>query len=323
MRNGGEYVKKCVYSILSQTFTDFNLIVLDNCSTDGTSEWLRSLEDNRVIIYRSDEPLTIENNWARILTVSKNEFITLIGHDDLLMPEYLQTMEVLIAANPKASLYQTHSIYIDAKGAKLRNCIQMPDKMTGAVFIATALQRNLDLNGTGFMCRATDYEKINGIPLFSKLLFADYALWFSISGESYIAISPKCEFAYRIHQNTSQVADPVVYSDALKSFCDFLRQLKEAPSLKKAIIENASSFIGHFCKSIVHKMLRLDLSSRNELKVSNVVQTFEKECRSLSENENDSLKRDFYIKLPLIIDSNSITRYMFRKFKQLYKKPIL
>jgi glycosyltransferase involved in cell wall biosynthesis len=321
--NGGEYVKECVRSILAQTYTDFNLIVLDNCSTDGTSEWLKSIEDKRIVIHRSKKPLSIENNWARILTVPKNEFITLIGHDDLLMPEYLQTMDELIRNNPKASLYQTHSIYIDAKGGKIRNCIPMTDKMVAGVFTTTALQRKMDLSGTGFMCRSVDYGKVAGIPPFSKLLFADYALWFSICQKSFIAVSLKYEFAYRLHQNTSQVADPVAYSDALKSFCIFLQELKKNPLLTETIIENAPSFIGHFCKSIIHKMLRLKLNNRKGLTVSSMVKTFEQECRTISERKNYTLKKDCYIKLPLFIDSNSITRCMFRKFKILYKKPIL
>ena len=89
VRNGGEYVKTCVNSILSQTEQDFNLIVLDNCSTDGTREWLASLQNKKIIIYPADRPLTIEENWARAIDVPKNEFITLIGHDDILHPDYL------------------------------------------------------------------------------------------------------------------------------------------------------------------------------------------------------------------------------------------
>ena len=108
VRNGGEYVKECVHSILSQTLNDFNLIVLDNCSTDGTLQWIQSLHDERIIIYPSNKPLTIEENWARIKEVKKNEFMTLIGHDDLLCTDYLETMEALIAQHPSASLYQTH-----------------------------------------------------------------------------------------------------------------------------------------------------------------------------------------------------------------------
>src|SRR6185369_8161223 len=96
VRNGGEYVKGCVRSILAQSYTDFNLIVLDNNSSDGTSDWLESIKDNRIEIYRSEKPVPIEINWSRIKGVPKSEFMTMIGHDDLLDKNYLQVMDELI-----------------------------------------------------------------------------------------------------------------------------------------------------------------------------------------------------------------------------------
>ena len=74
VRNGGDYVKACINSILAQTVKDFNLLVLDNKSTDGTFEWITSLNDNRIKIFPSEESLTIEKNWSRITSIPKNEF---------------------------------------------------------------------------------------------------------------------------------------------------------------------------------------------------------------------------------------------------------
>ncbi len=48
VRNGMPYVKDCVQHILQQTCGDFELLILDNQSTDGTAEWLRSLTDPRI-----------------------------------------------------------------------------------------------------------------------------------------------------------------------------------------------------------------------------------------------------------------------------------
>ena len=44
VRNGGDYAKECVKGILSQTYSDFNLLVLDNNSNDGTLEWIKSIK---------------------------------------------------------------------------------------------------------------------------------------------------------------------------------------------------------------------------------------------------------------------------------------
>ena len=135
VKNGGEYVKECVQSILLQTYQEFNLHILENCSTDGTAEWLQTLEDDRVIIIPSERSLSIEENWARILSIQKNEFITIIGHDDLFDKDYLQTIKALIAQYPDASLYQTHFKFIDATGNFIRHCKPMDEKQTGAEFL--------------------------------------------------------------------------------------------------------------------------------------------------------------------------------------------
>jgi len=71
VRNGGDYVKECIHSLLNQTYTLYDIIVLDNCSTDGTVEWIESLYDPRIKIIRSDRSLSIEENWGRIKDVSK------------------------------------------------------------------------------------------------------------------------------------------------------------------------------------------------------------------------------------------------------------
>src|SRR5437868_2299364 len=102
--NGGDYVKECVQSILSQSLPEFNLHVLDNLSTDGTAEWIDSLKDERIKIYRSEKFLSMEQNWQRALAIDKNEMMTLIGHDDVLHANYLETMQALIEKHPQASL---------------------------------------------------------------------------------------------------------------------------------------------------------------------------------------------------------------------------
>ena len=68
VRNGGNYIKVCVASILAQTYPEFNLVILENCSTDGTPEWLTTLTDPRISVIPAEKPLSIEDNWARILS---------------------------------------------------------------------------------------------------------------------------------------------------------------------------------------------------------------------------------------------------------------
>src|SRR5690242_20596906 len=180
VKNGGEYIKECVQSILAQTFADFNLHILENCSNDGTAEWLKTLKDERIIIIPSEKSLNIEENWARILSIQKNEFMTIIGHDDLLDKDYLQTMNELIAQHPDASLYQTHFRFIDAKGNFIRHCKPMDEKQTAAEFLHSLFTDSIDTMGTGYIMRSKNYDIVEGIPSYPNLLFADHVLWIEL-----------------------------------------------------------------------------------------------------------------------------------------------
>ncbi len=200
VRNGGEYVKACVNSIFNQTLQNFNLIVLDNCSADGTLQWVKSLNDIRIIIHPSKEPLSIEDNWDRIVMAEKNEYITLIGHDDILKPDYLKTMSELINKFPDASLYQTHFSFIDSEEKKIRTCKPMKEKEDGPEFLQSILQNKIDIVGTGFMMRSKDYNAAGGIPAYyPNLLFADFELWLKLTDKNYKATSEKECFYFRLH----------------------------------------------------------------------------------------------------------------------------
>src|SRR4249920_52390 len=100
VQNGGNYLRQCVISILEQTYPDFQLTVLDNASSDGSAEWISSLKEPRVMLVSSETPLSIQDSWARILRSPKGEFMIMIGHDDLLDKDYLETIRSLIARHP-------------------------------------------------------------------------------------------------------------------------------------------------------------------------------------------------------------------------------
>src|SRR5438309_5096747 len=159
VRNGGAYVKECVQSILQQTIPHFNLHILENGSTDGTAEWLKTIADPRVIMEAAARPLTIEENWQRAKAVRKNEFVTLIGHDDVLYPNFLEEMELLVTKHPDASLFQTHFKYIDGQGRDLRVCLPMDETQYGYEFLACHMCHTLDSTGTGYMMRSSDFDR--------------------------------------------------------------------------------------------------------------------------------------------------------------------
>lgn len=224
VRNGGHYFKQCVFSILNQTHQNFDLIILDNASTDGSLEWIQTIKDSRICIHESEKDLSIEENWERILSIPKNEFMTIIGHDDLLDTNYLDVMTQLIDKNPDAGLYQAHFRLIDAEGLSIRSCYAMPTTENADTFLESRFSFQRDSFGTGYMFRSVDYEKVGGIPSYKKLLFADDALWVMLMINSYKATAQDECFSYRIHdKSTSYAPDWYSLFDALETYLVFLK----------------------------------------------------------------------------------------------------
>ncbi|MEO8415621.1 MAG: glycosyltransferase [Ginsengibacter sp.] len=312
VKNGGEYVKECVKSILSQTRQDFNVIVLDNRSTDGTLEWLQSLQDERIVIYESTKPLSIEENWARIRSVPKNEFITLIGHDDILNENYLDVMNSLIEKHPSASLYQTHFQYIDAKGFVLRNCKPMPEIQYAHEFLASYMCEGIDSTGTGYMMRSKDYDNTGGINTsFERLIFADYALWIDLSLLSYKATSAELAFKYRIHNSVSRLTGGQEYQEAFEKFLQFIVSRAEKDAKIKSVTEKyGKKFLMHFCESLSHRILKTPVNQRVI-----TVREFIEKCKSyaaiLVPFENFEPEKKFRINIAKMLDSSVPGRKLF------------
>ncbi|MEI6947705.1 glycosyltransferase [Paraflavisolibacter sp. H34] len=323
VRNGGEYIKECIHSILSQSLGDLNLHVLDNNSTDGTLEWVQSLSDSRIVVYPSGKSLTIEENWARITSIPKNEFITLIGHDDILHPHYLQVMDDLIGKYPDASLYQAHFLYIDAQGKTIRKCKPMAERQSAAEFLSFFLCNMMDSMGTGFMMRAADYDAAGGIPAYPNLLFADFDIWIRLIKKSYLAVAFEETFSFRIHQSTTTTSPDVKFQEAFKEFVRFLKSQQDDPLLREAIQRYALHFISFYSKGLAHRLLRTPKGKRKGLTVA----AFLSECKQFADelvpgNAFDP-EKILSMKLARQIDSNFITRSLFLGFKKVYAKPVL
>jgi len=88
--NGLPYIKETVASVLSQEFQDWELVIADNCSTDGTSEYLKSLTDPRIKVYRHEKNLGIYRNIHFLFNhASAPIFAGLCADDYLLNPKSL------------------------------------------------------------------------------------------------------------------------------------------------------------------------------------------------------------------------------------------
>src|SRR6516225_9483787 len=89
--NGQNYVGDAIRSVLGQTFEDFELVISDNASTDGTAEICRraAARDPRVRYFRADTNRGLAWNHNHAFALAGGRYVMWMGHDDVLAAEYL------------------------------------------------------------------------------------------------------------------------------------------------------------------------------------------------------------------------------------------
>ena len=93
-RNGGDFIRNCISSILEQDHDDFELVISDNANTDATPEIIRQFkDDSRVVVARQDSPISVSENWTAALQASCGDYILMMGDDDYLLPGTLRRLD--------------------------------------------------------------------------------------------------------------------------------------------------------------------------------------------------------------------------------------
>lgn len=201
-RNGERYIGSAIASVLDQTYPHFRLFILESGSTDKTCEIVRSFDDARVQLLTVPESLGIEENWARILDLNLDPYLTILGHDDVFYPEFLEETIRLIEREPEASLYFTHFDYIDAHGAVMRSCFPIPYQENADDFLFNLHEMRRDSFASGYVMRSDDYRLLGGYPAFPGLMYADYFITYQLAAISYKVCSPRTLFAVRQHESS-------------------------------------------------------------------------------------------------------------------------
>jgi glycosyltransferase involved in cell wall biosynthesis len=116
--NGEKYLESAIDSILAQTFTDFELIICDNASTDRTEEICRkySAQDSRIRYYRNPTNIGGSRNQNLTIQLARGEYFHLGADDDLLAPDLLVKCVEVLEQNVSLALCYTLICEIDENG---------------------------------------------------------------------------------------------------------------------------------------------------------------------------------------------------------------
>lgn len=111
-RNGGRFLRNCIASVLDQPYDDLELVVSDNANTDETQLVVRSFaSDPRLKYIRSQDAVSVTDNWRAALDASQGDYVLMIGDDDCLLPGYFERMAHVIDRydQPDCIVYNAYS----------------------------------------------------------------------------------------------------------------------------------------------------------------------------------------------------------------------
>lgn len=188
--NGSKYIQESIESILCQTWKDFELIIVNDCSTDSTLEIIKEFakKDSRIKIISNETNQKLPKSLNIGFKTACGDFFTWTSDDNRMKPKALEIMCEKLEHNPELGLVYCDMDRIDAEGNLIEE-VKWPE--------SHELYKG-DCVGACFMYRASVTKKIGGYDE-NMFLAEDYEYWLRIWKESSIAHIPVNAYQYRVH----------------------------------------------------------------------------------------------------------------------------
>jgi len=210
--NAASTIEESVCSVIAQTFSNWELVLVDNCSTDDSIAIVRQIGDARIRITQ------LESNHGRTpalnigLNNARGEFLAILDADDLSTPDRLQLQVDCLDNNPNLILVASWYRNINSDG-KLINEVKTP---TQHLDIIRRLAFDNVIVNSSSMFRLASAKAVGGYEV--EFSYAqDFALWLALSQTGKFAITPK--FITDIRRTSDSLSSISTRSLSLASDC--------------------------------------------------------------------------------------------------------
>lgn len=199
--NAEPYLSEAIQSMLNQTYTDFELIILDDCSTDGSADVVQTFSDKRIIYHRNEVNSGLANNLNTGLKLAKGKYIARMDGDDISLPHRLQTQVDFLESHPDIDLC---SCAMQMFGAD--NQLWIRDRDPEQVKI-TMMFYSAVLHASSVF-RKDVFEQNNLIYNQETFPAEDYDLWARAAFYCRMVNLPDVMYLYRMHRTQVTSTDP-------------------------------------------------------------------------------------------------------------------
>jgi glycosyltransferase involved in cell wall biosynthesis len=206
------FLPEALQSVRAQTFSDLEIIAIDDGSTDGSRAWLKDQPGIRAIFNETNVGTYATLNVA--LKEASGDFIAILNDDDVWEPQKLEKQLELFAAHPQVGLVHTGGYFIDAEGRQLRGSplgFAFPRFATGDVLLGLVYENKIIASAS--LTRRECFDKLGG---FNESYFGsgDWEMWFRIAEKYHVGFVDEPLTLYRVHgQNASKKLEKIWVDD--------------------------------------------------------------------------------------------------------------
>lgn len=201
--NGEPHVAQAVSSVLQSTYEDFELVVVDQQSTDRTVELVSAHDDERIRLVHNTETKGVVANWNRAIEECRGELIKMVCADDAIVPTALAKQVEALDANPSAVMAASRRSVIDETGKVLmegRGLGGMKGLVRGDDAISRCIRTGTNAFGEppAVMVRGDVWKRT--LPWSGKFPFlVDLEMWFRILRHGDLVALPESLALFRVH----------------------------------------------------------------------------------------------------------------------------
>lgn len=277
--NREQYLLGCVTSILKSSYTNFELIILDDCSTDKSFLIAKNLAltDPRIQLYKNEHNLGQFANRNKIVEYARGQYIKYVDSDDFIYPNCIETMVEAAVTYPDAGLIG--ELYFDAFEGSLPLYLKPEEAILGHFFKGN---RSLNIGPTSLMYKKDVFLHVGGFRTDIGIL-ADVPLNYEIAMLAPIVGVKKGLIYWRIHDEQVTVGQKDIEKMMVERY-QINQLILNHPNMpiKKATIKKIKRnikniLVRNLFKKIV--MLKLDMAFRIAKKTNLTIKDFAMACR--------------------------------------------
>lgn len=228
--NHEEYVEALLRSILTQTYEDLEIILVDDGSTDGTLARARGVAatDGRLQVY-AQENRGVMHARSRGIDLARGEYLSILDSDDLLPAERTRWMVDALEADAAAVLVYGDAWIIDREGRRLRRFFDADPPVPGD-FSVELFCHYCFVPGTSVLVRRTSLDKSG--PFWGPPRNTDYLKWIELGLLGRVVCLPDRQLScWRLHgANQSAPRSPADAAEIYRQLRESLQQLAERHS---------------------------------------------------------------------------------------------